>query len=242
MRRLKKKEFIKCKRSDTLVIYGCGTSINALTSAEKKKLKEYDSVGFNWFCKSKIPTTFYIIREQASIKRRIGPGETLKDLSTIMSKKPYINSCLIVHDVREHSPHSLPYPAIVDRIFPYNRGVILKDLRGGNASDFNKDPFTAGIQHGKVTLTNVLHMAFWLDYKNIKFVGIDLYDSKYFWLGNKRRHTIKQPNAPHKVGHHTLNIISQTMAISKKQGRKIKMTTNNPRSLLTSIMNVEPII
>ncbi len=44
---LNKEQFINCKKSDTVVIYGCGSSINALTKEDKEKLALFDSVGFN---------------------------------------------------------------------------------------------------------------------------------------------------------------------------------------------------
>tara|TARA_Y100000034_G_C6857629_1_gene389980 strand:+ start:434 stop:577 length:144 start_codon:yes stop_codon:yes gene_type:complete len=35
------------KKSDTIVIYGCGYSIQRLTEEDKMKLAQFDSVGFN---------------------------------------------------------------------------------------------------------------------------------------------------------------------------------------------------
>ena len=40
------------KKSDTLIIYGCGYSINDLTDKDKEHLSQFDSIGFNWFCKT----------------------------------------------------------------------------------------------------------------------------------------------------------------------------------------------
>lgn len=44
---LSKEEFLKCKKSDTIVIYGSGSSINELAKEDKEKLALFDSVGFN---------------------------------------------------------------------------------------------------------------------------------------------------------------------------------------------------
>jgi len=47
MKRIGEKEFKRHKKSDTLVIYGCGYSIKKLTEEDKKKLMQFDSIGFN---------------------------------------------------------------------------------------------------------------------------------------------------------------------------------------------------
>jgi len=47
MRILSKEEFLAEKKSDTLIIYGSGSSINQLTQEDKEKLALFDSVGFN---------------------------------------------------------------------------------------------------------------------------------------------------------------------------------------------------
>lgn len=63
MNQISTSEFLKHKTSDTIVIYGSGPSIKKLTSDDKKILNEFDSVGFNFFSKTGIETTFYIMGE-----------------------------------------------------------------------------------------------------------------------------------------------------------------------------------
>ena len=47
MQILTEKEFRDLKQSETIVIYGCGYSINKITEEEKSKLMLFDSIGFN---------------------------------------------------------------------------------------------------------------------------------------------------------------------------------------------------
>lgn len=47
MKKLSKDEFLNKKQSDTIIVYGSGSSINQLTEEDKKKLALFDSVGFN---------------------------------------------------------------------------------------------------------------------------------------------------------------------------------------------------
>ena len=47
MPKIGKNQFFETKKSDTLVVYGCGYSINNLTREELKKLMQFDGIGFN---------------------------------------------------------------------------------------------------------------------------------------------------------------------------------------------------
>jgi len=44
---LNREKFLNKKNSDTLIIYGSGSSINNLTKGDITKLAQFDSVGFN---------------------------------------------------------------------------------------------------------------------------------------------------------------------------------------------------
>ena len=63
MKEIDKEKFLKYKKSDTLVIWGSGSSIKNLNENDFKYLNKFDSIGTTMFCKSKINTTFYIIGE-----------------------------------------------------------------------------------------------------------------------------------------------------------------------------------
>jgi len=63
MRIIGRDELLKTKNSNTIVVYGCGLSINSIGKKQRSILSKFDSIGFNWFCKSDIPTTFYLLRD-----------------------------------------------------------------------------------------------------------------------------------------------------------------------------------
>lgn len=238
MKILTQEELRAIKKTKTLIIYGCGLSINDLTPEDKRYLQICDSLSFNWFCNSNIPTTYYMIREQANIPKRIAEGQELSDLIRMLTSPTYIESCLIIHDVSQHSPHALHYPDIIKDIFPNNKGIIVKDIKGGNANNFKDDIFEVGIQHGLCSLTNALHFAIWMGYQRLLFVGIDLYNTKYFWLGNAKRHGVKSPKQKHPIANATLSILKQTLEIMKIKNPKFRMAVYDQRSLLSEIMPV----
>ena len=49
------------KRTDTLIIYGGGTSLNDISQKEYDKLMNIDSIAVNLFIKTKIKLTHYIV-------------------------------------------------------------------------------------------------------------------------------------------------------------------------------------
>ncbi len=230
MRVLSKEEFLAEKKSDTLVIYGSGSSINQLADSEKSELSKFDSVGFNWFLKSKIPTTFYLVREQSNRPSRIAPGETREDLFSAMSSPPYDRSCLIILKFRQKD--SFPY---YDNLHKFSgKGIVTNDRKKKGVGDFPSfDLYEDACVHGKCTMINVLHLAWYLKYVRILFVGVDLYDSRYFWLREgKTRATVSKKKNTYKSRHAITKMTVMAVRTFKKRYPGIKMFTYNPKSVL----------
>lgn len=236
MRILTKKEFLAEKTSDTIVVYGCGSSINQLTDPEKGALSKFDSVGFNWFLKSKIPTTFYLVREQANRPARILPGETREDLFFALSTRPYDKSCLIILKFKQKD--SFPYHENLDK-FP-GKGIVTNDRKKKGVGDFPRfDLYDDACIHWKCTMTNVLHLAWHLKYKRILFVGVDLYDSRYFWIREgKTRATVKRKKNTYKSRHAVTKTTISAVRTFRKHYPKIEMFTYNPNSVLKKSMPI----
>jgi len=240
---LSKDEFWALKQSDTIVIYGCGYSIRKITGQEQEQFNALDSIATNWFLKSSIPVKFYLVREQANNSKRVNreQGEDVDSFFRDINSPPYDRSYLIVHDLSDHSRKIFHYHTNIGRF--NHKGIVIKDVKLPN-NDTNvkrwrkKNFFKTGVIHGVMTLTNALHIAINMRYERIIFVGIDLTDSRYFWLGKKEtRHTVRQKGqkfrSPHATGEYTLNLINQI-----KKYHKIKMYVHNKRSLLTQLMPV----
>lgn len=229
---LNKEEFINCKKSDTICVYGCGNSINDLKEHDFNILNKFDSVGFNWFCKSLIPTTFYLIREQANIPERVAIGETVEDLvSGLISCS---KTCLIVHSIK--LKHVFHYDKNL-HLFKHH-GIILNEVRKKSVREFcNFDLFNDGIVHGKCTLVNVLHICYYLGYKRVLFVGVDLYDSRYFWTKSIRHNMLKKKISiknVHPTTRDTVNAVQDFL----KYYPDVKLYTYNKKSTLSKYIGV----
>ena len=236
--------FTKNKQSNTIVIYGCGNSINDLTTKEIEKLSKYDSIGFNWFCFSHIPTTYYLVREQCNIPKRVHGEENIDNFYNLINKY-YKQSCLIIHDLSNHSPNAYDYSDIKNiKRFNNNNYIIVKDVKlEGNdpgVERWRKESiFKVGIIHGKCTLTNALHFSIWMGYENIIFVGVDLYNSQYFWLNNKTRYSVKNKNKDKDSIHSTYTSVIFLIKNIRKYYPEINMYNYSEKSLLTQFFNVE---
>lgn len=254
-----KKEFKKLKKSDTIVVYGCGYSINDLTVNEKDHLSKFDSVGFNWFIKAKIPTTFYLLREQGT-KAFATRGETQSVLVSMLNKHNP-DTCLIADDLRSSASRWKRINAyalkvvnnrfiqkgiVVEEVFAKNRFEEFKEKlgkRGRRCSVLvdkmlEYDIFTDGIIYDFCTMTCAMHIVANLDYDKIIFVGVDLYDHRYFWLPKDALRAItqimgRQLNSKHHVAKFTCELAKVYM---KKTGKELY--TFNPKSLLKDFIPV----
>ena len=155
-----------------------------------------------------------------------------------MNTETYKQSCLIMHDMKGFPNHTYVYSEHLDDFD--GSGVILKELRIGadvskkfDVNHYNKDIFKKGVYHGKCSLSNVVHIAIKMGYKEILFIGIDMYDSRYFWRGDERYLLIDDVNVKHKVGKNTISMLKDI-----KNKNLIKMFSYNKKSLLSSFMPV----
>jgi hypothetical protein len=237
MKVLSQQQFRDRKKSNRLVIYGSGGSINAITDSQSKLLNERDSLAFNWFCKHKtIVPSFFLIREQANIPKRVTKDETPQLLIDLINKR-YRGTCFVVHDLSEHSPHAFPYhtkTALIE-----GDGVIVKDRQKGS---LKQNLYDEGVYHGATTLMNTLHVAGFLGYEEVLFAGVDLYDSRYFWLPqDKARENIQKKgcdvNDTHPVAKNALDAVKQFMEVFPD----VKLRCLNPKSLLRKVMDCERI-
>lgn len=241
-------QFRAYKQSDTIIVYGSGASINKLDKDDQKSLSSYDSIGFNWFCKSGIPVTFYVIREQCVPSKREVKGETLKCFLSYMNSDTYIDACKIIHKAK-YLVQANGYSHFGAHSRILGKGMIVKDIKVGAdkatrnrkkiIKSFKDDVVDCGVQHGTISMYNIMHIVTYFGYKNIIFAGVDLYDSRYFWIkeGETRR-AIKDKGRSYKARHVAAQKTLMLLKLYKKYYPDIKMFTYNKKSLLKKYIPV----
>lgn len=235
MRLLDREEFMRCKASDTLAVMGCGYSINQISMKQWNCIhNEFDSFGMNWYCNAGRNTTFYMVREQCVAPKKLEKGSMPHDLYRLLNE---IDTTLIVK--RNHGNADNYYH--VDHLDKYRHdGIVIDDHIGGcDASSFYEDIFETGLRHGKCSIYDALHFAVFMGYNNLIFCGVDLYDSRYFWLKpNETRDIVANDGNTFESKHpqvkNTLNIIKNFMSFYPE----ISLRVQNPKSALAGIVKV----
>ena len=229
-------KLLSSKKSDSLVILGCGYSINKISEGLWEKIGQVDSIGFNWFCKSGFVPTHYLIREQANNSPRQTRDENPNLLIKTLSGEKYNKTFFVILDIRNHSKNAFDY---TDKFIKENKAVLVDRKKKLSKIEYlKKNVCDFGVFHGRCTLVSVLHLAIFLKYKRIYFAGVDLKDSRYFWLQkNETRHTIKKKgktfSSIHPIAGYTARFIKRMM----RSFPEIEFYIVNKKSMLRDIIH-----
>lgn len=229
----------KYSNKDSVFILGSGYSINNISDKCWDKMQNHVSIAFNWFCFHDFEPSIYIAREQANIKKRQNKKETVS--SFIKNIKKYKKTSMIVSDISRHSPHAYLYKnnSHVQSLNP----DVLKDIKVKSQLDSKqlkarlmKNAFTSnecfhGDKKTACTLVNALHVAMSLNPKNIILLGVDLNDSRYFWMSKKEtRHTVKKKGQTYQSKHATYKKAIHLVRCANET--KINILSGSKNSLL----------
>lgn len=239
------------RKSDRVFIFGSGYSLNDITPEEWKKISQDDVVGFNAFVYQKwIDVDFHLIRgwgEGASVDADLKTlTDEFKDL--VLNNPFYGKTTFIFQDhLMAHFAHAaFEYGAIPlgARVFPY---------KANHGDEFPSEGMDRGLIHGVGTLCDAVHFAFCMGWKEIVLVGVDLYDTRYFWLKPDEtftldyetgRRTVSQTSdrgqrydeAHSTVKNGMVDLMGRWSDHFKRSG--VTLSVYNPRSLLKEILPV----
>lgn len=174
----------KKKNSDVLFIFGCGSSLNKLSQKEIKKINKYDTLGFNLtILFKKINFTYHIHRSGTT---RPGAVFSVRNFCNYFVKKIKKNKKLKktiflfpLGYVNGFTNSLLGY-----KIFPLSHKFFLYVTN--RMSTLPSKSFDTGLVHSSGTLTDAINFGYIMKYKKIVLVGVDLYDSRYFFCPNNK--------------------------------------------------------
>jgi len=224
---------INFKKSNTVVIYGSGYSLNEIASSQWEELGKFDSIGFNFFVLQKwIDPTFLIVGDIRPEKSLEFSGRNIKNTyekyySHIHGR--YQDSLFIVRDDQLKM-----LPGEFAQTYKY---FVVE--RSANIKHFGKKMDT--MWYGQSTLFSALDWAFKMRYDEVIFAGVDLYDYRFFWLPHDTR---REPGTPEEKPRWADRKLNKKHPIHKKtlgwfkdyakvvKGFGIKLFSYNDRSLL----------
>jgi hypothetical protein len=166
------------KTSDRVFVFGSGYSLHDLTEHEWLSIAEHNTIGFNTFLHQRwVRVDFHLTRgwgESANLRSLPVMVERFVQLAT--SNPLYTNTVFVYQDdYTALFAHSLLASRGLHkhtRIFPYHTR---------NTGSLPGRTFTDGLVHAMGTLCDAVNLAVCLGYGEVVLVGVDLYDSRYFW-------------------------------------------------------------
>jgi hypothetical protein len=238
----------RSRKSDTVFVFGSGYSLNELAPDEWAHFTAHDVFGFNAFVYERwIPIDFHLLRGgvEGAVKWRAYAEEFTE---TLNANPHCANTRFLVQGeyLAQFCNQLIGYRYLKPgtAIFRYttNRGS------GPPTSSFHQ-----GLRHEGGTLSDAVNAAFCLGWNRIVLVGVDLYDSRYFWLKPDETYGVDEAgrlvpaavnlrgHRPHETHNTARNGVVDIMGrwrewLEREHG--VSLTVYNPRSLLAGVMPV----
>ncbi|RED44289.1 hypothetical protein DFP90_11542 [Aestuariispira insulae] len=211
----------------------------------------HDTMGFNHFVRQDwVRSDYHLIRgwREGVTDPEIAAEISEEFISLIDGKDEYRNTTFVVqHDFRAFFGNTLVgdgYFAKGTKIFQF------KTLKESSSPDPNQPDYVC---HGVGTLCDAISFAYCMEWKRIVLVGVDLYDSRYFWLrddetiytdyvtGKQEISAVTDRGQRFDEAHSTatagiLDLISRWNAEFQVNGVEIQVY--NPKSLLSQVLSV----
>jgi hypothetical protein len=229
------------RRSETVFIFGSGYSVNDITAAEWQAISAHDTMSFNYFPHQRlVRADYHLVGELVTGNdlRRSEWEPALREYAALIAGNPFYEQTVFLLQAGWSAYQSnrmvalglLPAGA---RIFRYRRtarGV----YRPPSAS------FAEGLVHGAATLVGCVNFAVLMGWRDVVLTGVDLFDSRYFWLPYDEARADMAGIVPHDQPYAMVQPLIAHLAswVPLLAARGIRLSVYNPRSLLADVMPV----
>jgi len=244
-KQLTEKELLATRKSDTLFLFGSGYSINQLTPAECRYFERHNTMSFNWFAhQNLLRIDYHIAREITApppyLNRVFHWVRNLNSYARLLKKPFYANTIYILQKgwmaISSNRLIGLSLLPSGARIFRYT-------LRSRGKWEPPTDSLSKGIVHGPGSLAECVNFAYAMGWKHIVLVGVDLYDSRYFWLPpegmrseDAHLHNYTTSDSPHATGRWMIDFMAYWKPLL--EAKNVRVEIYNPKSLLNSVFRV----
>jgi hypothetical protein len=231
------------RRSDTAFLFGSGSSLNELTASDWEHVAAHDTIGFNYFSRQRfVRTDYHIVGEIATsggYDRSLWmPG--IDEYARLITENPFYANTIVGIQTgwTAYQSNRLMTNGRLGRgrrFFHYRRiarGVFRPPSRS----------LSEGLVHGAGSLVGCVNFAYVMGWRQIVIAGVDLYDSRYFWLPDDEsrpdlteHHGLDQ-TSPHPTGDTLVPYLGRWRELLEREG--VRLSVYNPRSLLTRVLPV----
>lgn len=185
---MKKQDILKSKKTNSLLICGTGQSIKENREKVIKYANRFDSIGMDWFCKSKITTKYYFIRDQVhhSSMVSLDDKETVSEFSSLINDY-YKNSILLISKLRmsDYDDFGSRWDWGSKHARLYANKVIIPEFRSYQYRDMKED-FLGKCFRYSYDLFCILQFAQTMKYDHVVLAGFDLNNNYCFWKDDLR--------------------------------------------------------
>ncbi len=173
-------ELARVKKSKRVFVFGSGYSLNAIGDTEWGRIAEYDTIGFSGsFHLKKVPITYHLFRGwvETSAGSLAWKKET-EDVCRLIDSNPWLKDTVFV--LQEGFTAIFSNRLIGYEMLPpqYRVAFFLPD----KVTRLPHRNMREGLAHRMTGLCSAVSLAVALGYEEIVLTGVDLYDSRYFWL------------------------------------------------------------
>ncbi len=165
------------RRSERVFVFGGGASMNDISPDEWDAMAEHDTFGFNaFYWQQWIRVDFQLFRGGAY--GSLHPSHRAEELAgALRANTLFADTIYLMQD--DFLGHYANF-VVGRRYLP--AGARLFRYRTAPGLGLPTRSFAEGIRHAPGTLVDAVNCAYCLGWKEIVLVGIDLYDSRYYWL------------------------------------------------------------
>lgn len=250
--RLLKIEQVSARRRGRRVfVFGSGYSLNDIQPAEWAHISAHDTVGFNAFVRQQwVRTDFHLIRgwgEGASVE--FDWLSACSELGGLIAVNPnYRDTTFVVQgDLLAEVGNRMIGDGFLRSGADVVRYTTDRDALLPTTS------FSRGLAHANGTLCDAVNFAFLSGWSEIVLVGVDLYDTRYFWLPADRTYSTdygtgrsvvseasdrgQRWDQPHSTATNgSVELFGRWARFLSDRG--VRLSVWNPRSLLSAVMPV----
>lgn len=239
-RTLSEHELSRTRRSDTIFVFGSGSSINELTPGELRRFEEHQTLGFNWFVHQEfVRMDYHLIRgiPDTDLDLSVWKPQLDEYFRLIRGNPRYTDTVFLVQTGYRaiNGNRTLGY-----RYLPAGSRVFL--WRTNTRATMPSRSFADGLVHANSTLEECVNFAYLVGWRRIVLVGVDLYDRRYFWLDEdetrsvdvRRDATAEHPHSRASSG--MVELLGRWRAAFAREG--VELEVYNPRSLLAAVLPV----
>lgn len=248
-RELTESQLRATRRSDTVFVFGSGYSLNDITQAEWAHVAKHDTLGFTKFIfQNWVPVRYHLIR---------GAIESMDGSRNIVAYAEHYAKALRENQRFDDAILILQgeYLAqFANTLVGWNllpKGARTFRFHTARSDGLPSREFGSGLRHAAGTLSDAVNFAYAMGWKEVVLTGVDLYDSRYFWLPPDRTENPRiwaGDHAPSVYGdrgirfdqnHSTIanGIIGIMDAWSRKMAADgVRLSVYNPRSLLAQVL------